>query len=47
MGPGVPLTVTAPPRSMAQKYTGEGIPNRSYFRNADEAMRWYLVGWSL
>ena len=47
LGQRVPLTVTTPPMSMAQKYTGGGIPNRAYFRNADEAMGWYLHGWSL
>ncbi len=26
---------------------GGGIPNRAYFRSADEAMGWYLHGWSL
>ena len=47
LGQRVPLTMPTPPRSMAQKYTGGGIPNRAYFRNADEAMGWYLHGWSL
>ena len=38
---------SAPEVNGAEIHGGGGIPNRSYFRNADEAMRWYLVGWSL
>ena len=36
---------SAPEVNGTEIHGGGGIPNRAYFRDADEAMRWYLVGW--